>query len=237
MGHLTVAAPGIASNGAATGCGHNRYDELPEVRILGRVNVTAGGPVDHSHRHRLTELGVFLALSEPDLTHHLVDEAIWPGHDVAMATRHTALSRLRRWWGTDAAGCPYVQRHAYRVRCRTDWAELCRLTRYPGSGVVELAQVGTEDLVAGLQLVGGRPFAGVSARRFRWAEMLRANAEYLIDAIAGELIAREHGQIARFAEAVRSAAVPWSDPSDRSNLPRAEAAWTFPGELSPARHP
>ena len=77
---------------------------LPEIRVLGPIDVLADGPVDPSHRRRLTELGIFLALTPTCPTTGRVEEAVWPGRHPAPATRHSALSRLRGWWGVDEHG-------------------------------------------------------------------------------------------------------------------------------------
>lgn len=188
---------------------------LPEVRILGPVIVSAAGAVDPTHRHRLAELGAYLALTpSAGQSAAAVDAAIWPGPRPAMNTRHAALSRLRRWWGTDEAGEPYVQRHTYRVRAWSDWGQVCALTGYQG-GVAALEEASTADLTAALHLVQGCPFAGAQWRRYGWADRLRVDVEYLLDRIAGELIEREgeRSYPGRLAVAVRSVAVPWASAS------------------------
>ena len=188
---------------------------LPEVRILGPVSVTAAGPVDPTHRHRLAELGAYLALTAPaGRTAAAVDAAIWPGPRPAMNTRHAALSRLRRWWGHDESGEAYVERHSYAVRAWSDWGQVCALAGYQG-GVAALEEASTADLTAALHLVQGRPFAGAQWRRYGWADRLRVDVEYLLDQIAGELIDREgeRSHPGRLALAVRSVAVPWASAS------------------------
>lgn len=188
---------------------------LPEVRILGPVSVTAAGPLDPTHRHRLAELGAYLALTPPaGACAAAVDAAIWPGPRPAMNTRNAALSRLRRWWGQDETGEPYVERHTYRVRAWSDWGQVCALTGYQG-GVAALEEASTADLTAALHLVQGRPFAGAQWRRYAWADRLRVDVEYLLDRIAGELLDREgeRSYPGQLALTVRAVAVPWATAS------------------------
>ena len=183
---------------------------LPEIRVLGPVTVVAGGVVDPTHRHRLAEIGAYLALTPGDHDAASVDAAIWPDSPPAVSTRHAALSRLRRWWGQDEAGKPYVDRHSYRVRAWTDWGQVCQLTGYAG-GIVDLTGTFTADLTAALQLVRGRPF-GSAQWRYAWAERLRIDIEYLFDRITLELLDREGpcNYTGRLSLAVRSLAVPWA---------------------------
>lgn len=183
---------------------------LPQVRVLDPVTVVAGGVVDPTHRQRLAELGAFLALTPGEHNAASVDAAIWPDFPPAMTTRHAALSRLRRWWGQDETGKPYVERHSYRVRAWSDWGQVCHLTGYAG-GIADLTGASTGDLTAALQLVRGKPFAS-AIWRYAWAERLRIDIEYVLDRITLELLDREGpaSHAGRLSLAVRSLAVPWA---------------------------
>jgi hypothetical protein len=182
---------------------------LPEIRMLGPVTVIADGPVCPSHRRRLTELGVFLAVT-PRATAARVQDALWPGPHPSATTRYAALSRLRGWWGVDETGAPYVERHTYRVRAWTDWDQMRALTGYDG-GVVDLTGIPTTDLIAALMLVRGRPFAGVAWRRYQWADALRVDIDYLIDQTAVTVIARTGPTTpaGRRAAQIRASTVTW----------------------------
>lgn len=184
---------------------------LPEIRVLGPIDVLADGPVDPSHRRRLTELGIFLALTPTCPTTGRVEEAVWPGRHPAPATRHSALSRLRGWWGVDEHGDPYVARHELRVRARSDWGRMCELTGYAG-GIATLTTVPTPRLVEALTLVRGAPFGSVQWRALDWSDRLRIDMEYLIDQIATEVLDRAPAGsgLARLAVSARSTAMPWA---------------------------
>lgn len=146
----------------------------PYLRVLGPVELHhAQGTVDPRRVGRLTEYLAFLLLT-PGATYSAIDEAIWPGRpadkDTNNNTRGTATSRLRRWLGKNEADEDYFPPYSsYRISedVQTDWDEFTRLV---GSNV---SQATTEDLEKALGLVQGRPFKGVPARRYAWAEMIR----------------------------------------------------------------
>ncbi len=145
----------------------------PRLLVLGPVDVVdADGPVEPSKKSRLTELFAYLAF-HPGSDFSVIDAAVWPGARTGPNTRNTAMSKLRRWLGTDAAGGDYLPRHqaetGYRLGSdvRSDWDVWCSLLP---SGPVGAAP---EDLERALRLVRGRPFDGVRVHRYAWAENLK----------------------------------------------------------------
>lgn len=183
--------------------------QLPEIRVLGPVTITADGPLAPQHRRRLTELGAYLALADRPPAPTAVEDAVWPGQHPAPGTRWAAMSRLRGWWGVDDEGLPYVERHTSRVRAWTDWHQVRTLTGYAG-GIADLTDTRTEDLIAALRLVRGRPFAGAQWAARDWVDRLRVDIEYLVDQITGEVLARDpHQPAADLARHVRGLVVPW----------------------------
>jgi nucleoid-associated protein YgaU len=161
----------------------------PLVQVLGRVEVRhARGEVEPSKRRQLTEIAAFLALN-PGADHHGLSEAIWPGARALDNTRNTALSKLRRWLGTDQDGNDYVPRvldDGYRLHpdVRTDW-QLWQELLPAGPH-----QASTETLAAALALVRDKPFAGTNPRRYAWAERDRQDMISAIVDVAHELARR-----------------------------------------------
>jgi nucleoid-associated protein YgaU len=145
----------------------------PRILLMGSVEIVdATGTVEPSKKGRLTELAAFLA-THPGCDHTLIDEAQWPGNPVSDNTRNTAMSKLRRWMGKTAAGDDFLPRYqsdaGYRMHdeVTTDWQQWQVLLP---SGAEEATTSAIEEA---LQLVRGRPFDGVRARRYAWAENLR----------------------------------------------------------------
>lgn len=192
-----------------------RAARLPEIRVIGPVTITADGPIDPSHRRRLTELGVYLALHQPPASVAAVaprvEAAVWPGIHPSPATRYGAVSRLRGWWGVDEHGHPYLERHTLRARTWSDWAQMRRLTGYTG-GIARLDDIPTADLVEALQLVRGQPFTSPQWRALDWSDRIRCDIEYLIDLVVGEILTRTRtaSPTARLARAARHLAMPWA---------------------------
>jgi hypothetical protein len=184
---------------------------LPEIRVLGRVSITADGPMNPAHVRRLTELGAYLALAQRPPSPEKVIEAVWPGRYPTASTRYACLSRLRSWWGTDETGDPYLARHTLTVRAWSDWARMKTLVGWAG-GPADLSTVATEDLVAALTLIHGRPFARATWIEHSWVDPIRRDIEYLVDGIAGEVLARGDGfgPAARLALDARAVVVPWA---------------------------
>ena len=177
MGHA-IGLPAPASSGHHT----------PQLRVLGPVELDAAGPLpDTSHTARLTELAALLAL-QPGASPAMVDDAIWPGRvrENNQVTRHSALSRLRRWLGGDAEG-PFLARGSLRLRILTDWDAFIALV---GAEPARTGERSTAQLLAALRLVRGLPFAGVSAYRYWWADRLRVEMCLRIAATAREVAHR-----------------------------------------------
>lgn len=85
-------------------------------------------------------------------------------------TRGTAISKLRRWLGTDAAGASLLPRsdsgYTLLPGIRSDWDDWCDLL--PDGP----ARASITDLRAAIALVRGRPFSGRGRRRYTWADHL-----------------------------------------------------------------
>ncbi|MDP9220612.1 MAG: LysM peptidoglycan-binding domain-containing protein [Actinomycetota bacterium] len=158
---------------AAVAAAESSRLEPPRLLVLGPVDVVdANGPVEPSKKSRLTELFAYLAF-HPGSDFSVIDAAVWPGARTSPNTRNTAMSKLRRWLGTDASGADYLPRHqaetGYRLgdAVRSDWDVWCALLP---SGAVGAEP---EDLERALRLVRGRPFDGVRVHRYAWAENLK----------------------------------------------------------------
>jgi hypothetical protein len=188
---------------------------LPEIRVLGPVSITASGPLDPRHTRRLTELGVYLALTDRPHSPDAVIDAVWPGQLPAPGTRYACISRLRGWWGSDEAGEPYLARHTLTTRAWSDWAHMKILVGWTG-GPADLTRASTQDLIAALTLIQGRPFTGATWIDHDWVDPIRCDIEYLVDEIAEELLARSDsssGPAARLAHNARTMVVPWAEAS------------------------
>lgn len=160
----------------------------PTILLLGPVEVdNATGPIEQSKYRQLTEIAAYIALN-PGLGHAALDEAIWPGNRVTQNTRNTAISKLRRWFGSDGRGEDYLPRvdNGYRFHpaVGTDWDAW---TRYIGP---DPRIAGTDQLLQALELVRGQPFTGVNPRRYGWAEHLKQEMIAAIVDAAHELAQR-----------------------------------------------
>jgi len=162
---------------------------VPLVAVLGPVEIQhASALAEASKRGQLTALAAYLALY-PGQSHEAVDEALWPGTRVALATRNTAMTKLRNWLGADPHGADYLPRataQGYRLHpaIHTDWQIFQELLP---SGP---ANATTEDLLAALQLVRDQPFKGVNPRKYLWAERLQQEMIAAIGDVADELTRR-----------------------------------------------
>lgn len=133
----------------------------PRIGVLGPVRVDATGPLPETRRRLHAELIVFLAQRGPDgADAGTLREALWPGRRVADADWQLALSRARRWLGTDPAGSPWLADAGADLTYRIiegyllDWQlfrRLCARAR---------ARDEADDLHAALQLVRGVPLDG-----------------------------------------------------------------------------
>ncbi|MEU6175863.1 LysM peptidoglycan-binding domain-containing protein [Streptantibioticus parmotrematis] len=162
--------PVTASAEQADGLSTRKEEDGLMIRVLGPVEVTgADGTIDSRYRRTATELAAWMVL-HPGSDHHALDEAIWPGKTVSRGTRNPAISRLRSWLGTNKAGQDHLPKIAtnpdarYRLApsARCDWLLFQQL----------IATGSDDNLRAALELVRGRPFAGVPARHYVWAEPL-----------------------------------------------------------------
>ncbi|WP_411146385.1 BTAD domain-containing putative transcriptional regulator [Streptomyces sp. x-80] len=147
----------------------------PVVRMLGLVDIEgAQGTIESKRKRTCIELAAWLVL-HPNLDHHAVDEAMWPGRDTARKYRNATVSRLRTWLGTDEDGTPFFPpiattsdaRYALAPTVDSDWHRFQRLTATAAQSPSAQAAA---QLRAALELVRGRPFSGVNSRRYAWAE-------------------------------------------------------------------
>ncbi|MGG2463804.1 LysM peptidoglycan-binding domain-containing protein [Streptomyces sp. RGM 3693] len=147
----------------------------PVVRMLGPVDVVgARGTIESKRERTCVELATYLVL-HPGRDHHSLDEAMWPGRTIDRKYRNATVSRLRSWLGTDDHGEPYLPavanttdvRYALAGTVDSDWHYFQRLTVAAATASGPKAAV---HLRAALDLVRGRPFAGVNPRRYAWAE-------------------------------------------------------------------
>lgn len=197
--------------------------QAPVVRVLGSVELagTTGVELPSTHQRQATELIAFLAFN-PGSRGSDISKALWPSREPNLATRRSAVSRARRWLGTDANGFEYLPRYwsaddggqadlesaGYRLRgVRTDWHSFCDLVG------PDLTQTPTPDLLAALDLVRGRPFEGVALRKYVWAEQLMHTiSSGVVDVshevarralLAGDVaMARHASQVGRLADPV-----------------------------------
>ena len=160
------------------------------VRVLGPLEVT--GWAEPPTRGKTTELLVYLAThpGRPVPAERL-RTSVWPYDperaDVALATVHQEISRLRRCLGTErfpeAKGGYQL---AESVVC--DWARFEALVE-ASRALPELP--GTDVLAEALALVRGEPFQDVGAKSYSWAfeEVLVARIEAAV-ADAAHLMAQ-----------------------------------------------
>lgn len=147
----------------------------PVVRMLGPVDIEGTqGTIESKRKRTCIELAAWLVL-HPNLDHHAVDEAMWPGRDTARKYRNATVSRLRTWLGTDEDGTPFFPpiattsdaRYTLAPTVDSDWHHFQRLT---AAAVQSPGPQAAAQLRAALELVRGRPFSGVNSRRYAWAE-------------------------------------------------------------------
>jgi DNA-binding SARP family transcriptional activator len=161
----------------------------PLVAVLGPVEIHhARELAEPSKRGQLTALAAYLAL-HPGQSRDSVDEAMWPGSRVTLATRNTAMTKLRNWLGADPDGNDYLPRadtDGYRLHpsIQTDWHLFTELL--PNGP----ARASTSDLIAALDLVRDQPFKGVNPRRYIWAERIQQEMTAAIGDVAAELARR-----------------------------------------------
>ena len=153
-----------------------------DVRVLGRIEVAGGGPID---RGKSEELIVFLALHPDGVDADRLSEALWPDRPPAPSTLNTTVTVARIALGEDEAGLPRLS-HAHNGLYRLDpsvgldWARFQALARRGFAA----GEDGAEDLRDALALVRGQPFEGTKPRTYGWAELdeIRAMESSIVDA-------------------------------------------------------
>uniref|UniRef100_UPI00260DAE4A AfsR/SARP family transcriptional regulator n=1 Tax=Haloactinopolyspora sp. TaxID=1966353 RepID=UPI00260DAE4A len=140
----------------------------PRLIMLGPVEVIHTAELGERNKlGQLTELAMFIALN-PGCDSQAIDDAIWPGSIVTRTTRNTAISKLRRWLGTDARGAPLLPRtegrYAFQPDVRSDWDDWCDLLPQGPQNAT------SDDLRAAVALVKGRPFSGRGRRSYAWVD-------------------------------------------------------------------
>ncbi|MET8288352.1 hypothetical protein ABZV80_24285 [Streptomyces sp. NPDC005132] len=163
----TDAASGLGGEAAATDPSAAHALHLPEIRVLGPVQVT--GVDSNGHGPRIAQLAALLYF-RPGRSAHVVCSDMDPASPWTPSTLHARLRGLRRALGNDPDGIPYVPRRKsaedpYRlspsVRC--DWTRFEELAEL----ALPLGPAGLNDLEEALALVQGPPFAG---KALPWAE-------------------------------------------------------------------
>ncbi|MGW4995151.1 LysM peptidoglycan-binding domain-containing protein [Streptomyces mirabilis] len=182
---VPAAAPSAASGG-------------PVVRVLGAVGLDgAHGDILSNRKTTALELAAWLVL-HPGANAHQVDEVLAPHGRISRDTRNSRIRELRKWLGNDADGVLHLPHIATQpdklfrlagVDC--DWLTFQQLVddRSGDDTARELR------LKSALDLVGGRPFSGIPARRYVWAEDITQDIIKRIVHAADELAERrlQHG--------------------------------------------
>ncbi len=136
----------------------------PAVSVMGPINVRANGPLETKRLLLSTEIVVYIAVHGRRVQHlHRLDEAIWPGQPVRVATRTEAIARARKWLGADNDGEPYLPPGfgdglTLSEGVLVDWDLFGRL----------VARGRDEDLRQALRLVRGKPFEAIPYGRYSW---------------------------------------------------------------------
>ncbi|GAB3166112.1 hypothetical protein GCM10027059_24700 [Myceligenerans halotolerans] len=196
----------------------------PVVRVLGTVELAgcAGTDLPASHQRQAMELVAFLAFN-PGARGSDISRALWPSRDPNLATRRSAVSRARRWLGTDAYGFEYLPRYwstddgsqvdqekaGYRLRgVTTDWDMFCELVG------PDLTATPLDDLRRALELVRGVPFQDTPPRKYVWAEVLMQEMAAGVVDVAHEVSRRglAEGDLSLAREASRVGRI--ADPAD-----------------------
>ncbi|TYB48545.1 BTAD domain-containing putative transcriptional regulator [Actinomadura chibensis] len=153
----------------------------PDIRVLGRVEI--GGrdvnDVEPGKRNLLPELAAYLHLN-PGRTAEEVSRALGGARGPwSPSTRASNMSRLRAWFGRDAAGNVYVPTQG-QGRLYTLSGVGCDWDRFQARARRGLARLktgaedqGIDDLREALALVRGQPFAGAGPTSYIWAEHLK----------------------------------------------------------------
>ncbi len=162
----------------------------PRALVLGPLGVE--GWAEPPARAKTTELAVYLALhSDRAVTAEHLRTVGWPYDpvrgDVALATVHQEVSRVRRCLG--AQHLPEAKGGYQVVGVTSDWAEFGALVE--ASRHVD-APESTAYLRRALFLIRGAPFAEVAAKSYGWAfeEIIVAEMEAGIARAAHEMVER-----------------------------------------------
>jgi len=155
------------------------------VNVLGRIQVD--GWVEQPTRAKTTELAVYLALhADHPVAAERLRTVMWPYDpargDVALATVHQEISRLRRCLGPERFP---ESRGGYQFAdtVSSDWGDFETLTE--ASRATGQAQ-SIDYLRRALMLVRGEPFAEVAPKAYGWAfdEVIVAQMEATISGAA-----------------------------------------------------
>ncbi|NEE25409.1 LysM peptidoglycan-binding domain-containing protein [Streptomyces sp. SID7982] len=158
-------------------------DAGPVVRVLGPVALTgAHGQIQSNRETVALELAAWLVL-HPGATSHQIDEVLAPNGRVTRDTRNSRIRELRKWLGAHEDGGLYLplltsqsDRRFRLEHVACDWTDFQQLVAdHPGDPSDR-----PERLREALDLVRGRPFSGVPARRYSWSEDL---AQEMITAV------------------------------------------------------
>lgn len=146
-------------------------DQVPRLLVLGRPQVINlhGSTSKDNRAQQYTELVALLALHGP-CTAAQLDDAMKPGQRVKADTRQHTVSGARTWLGVTSVGDPYLPKFSrddlYRLlgAFPSDWDDFQRLVG------TNPQQAATTALEQALDLVQGRPFEGVPAGKYVWAD-------------------------------------------------------------------
>lgn len=174
----------------------------PKVTLLGPIRVRAQGtlPADRPREAFHAEVVAYLVTRPRGVRYQQVDHDLWPGRapesDKSPVRVRNAMSKVRRWLGTDADGREYLPKAADEEGYRVDLL--------PGAGVLvdeqlfrrlrlrsQVEQGGSRigQLHKALDLVTGYPFDDQRDEGYRWLvdTPLDAFATAMIDDVAHEI--------------------------------------------------
>ena len=150
----------------------------PWVRVIGPVEVDGWHEVPD--RAIVTELACYLGVhADRSIPGDELRSALWPddAKEASSKSLRTYMSLLRKALGSDLVPTGTMSGYRLSPTVRVDWVEFQQWT---GSGA------STDNLVSALQLIRGRPFAGMP---FHWvyAELLVSEMEVAIVRVARQL--------------------------------------------------